>query len=443
MIGAYIKKHPVNLTIFITMLILVWTSANLYWGDGRWNRLVKDDGSGYFAYLPAVFVYQDLSFGFYEKFKDDAERPNLWYDYRVDYKGHKLNKYFAGTALALAPFYLMGHLMNYLTGHPLDGYSVWYLIMTNVGTLFYILMGMVLLAIVLREYAISENIISLVIIAAVFGTNLLHYTITEPSMSHMYSFAFVNLFVYCFIRFFKMPSARYFIVGMIGLGMLTLIRPINIMVVFSLPFIAGSFPNLSQGVGYLFKKPAALVSGIIMFLIIVGVQLVIYKIQTGEFFVYSYREEGFNFTRPHFFDFLISYKKGFFVYTPIAFLSLFGIAFIFRENRFKAVSLILFYVLVIYVLSSWYMWYYGGGFSQRPMVEYLAYFMIPLAILIEKIRFKRIIKTTVIILVLVCLIQTIQYRNGYIHWSDMNKELYWENFLRIDKVINRAEKEWG
>jgi hypothetical protein len=76
------------------------------------------------------------------------------------------------------------------------------------------------------------------------------------------------------------------------------------------------------------------------------------------------------------------------------------------------------------------------------MVEYLTYFMIPLAILLEKTRYPKLIRVLTVLLVLVCLIQTIQYRNGYIHWSDMNKERYWDNFLRIDKVINRAEKEW-
>jgi hypothetical protein len=442
MVAGYIKNNPVNITILISMIILVWTSANLYWGDDRWNRFVKDDGSGYYAYLPAVFIYQDLSFGFYEDFRNDPERPNLWYDYRVDYKGCKINKYYAGTSLTLAPFYLTGHLLNYLYGHPLDGYSVWYLIMANVGTLFYILMGMILLVWILREFSISEQTISLVLIATVFGTNLLHYTVTEPSMSHLYSFAFVNLFVFGFLKFFKTPSSRYLLIGTLGLGIVTLIRPVNIMVILSLPFLAGSVSTFKDGFTFLFRKPVVLIYSAMAFFVITGIQLVIYKIQTGDFFVYSYRDEGFNFLRPHFIDFLVSYKKGFFVYTPMAFLALFGIYYIYRENRFRSISLVLFYLLVVYVLSSWYMWYYGGGFSQRPMVEYLVYFMIPLAILIERSNYKWIVKGLTIALVVVCLIQTIQYRNGYIHWSDMNKELYWNNFLRIDKVINKAEKEW-
>jgi hypothetical protein len=424
------------------MIILVWTSANLYWGYGRWNRLIKDDGSGYFAYMPAVFVYQDLTFSFYEHFKNDPERPNLWYDYRVNYKGHQLNKYYAGTALALTPFYLAGHVLNLLTGRPTDGYAVWYLIMTNVGTLFYLLLGMYLLVLILREFSISENNIALVLAATVFGTNLLHYTITEPSMSHLYSFTFVNLFVLGFVRYFKRNTAKYFLLGMLGWGMVVLIRPVNLMVLLALPFIAGSASRLREGLRFLFAKPAMLLGGAVIFLAIVSVQLIIYKLQTGEFFVYSYRDEGFNFLQPHFLDFLISYKKGFFVYTPMALLALFGIPYLFKENKFRAISLVVFDIIIVYVLSSWYMWYYGGGFSQRPMVEYLVFFMIPLGVLLEKVKFRKVTKGIVVALIVVCVIQTIQYRSGYIHWSDMNKERYWEAFLRIDKVINKAEKEW-
>jgi hypothetical protein len=41
----------------------------------------------------------------------------------------------------------------------------------------------------------------------------------------------------------------------------------------------------------------------------------------------------------------------------------------------------------------------------------------------------------VVLLVIVCQIQTYQYRYNQIHWSEMNKEKYWEVFLRIDKLM--------
>ena len=48
----------------VTAVILIWVSANLSWGDGRWSRIVTSDGNGYYAYLPAIFIYHDLQYNF-------------------------------------------------------------------------------------------------------------------------------------------------------------------------------------------------------------------------------------------------------------------------------------------------------------------------------------------------------------------------------------------
>ena len=55
-------------SFLLTAVILVWVSSNLNWGGGRWGHIVKTDGNGYYAYLPAVFIYHDLHFNFIDKF---------------------------------------------------------------------------------------------------------------------------------------------------------------------------------------------------------------------------------------------------------------------------------------------------------------------------------------------------------------------------------------
>jgi hypothetical protein len=83
------------------------------------------------------------------------------------------------------------------------------------------------------------------------------------------------------------------------------------------------------------------------------------------------------------------------------------------------------------------MWFYGGSFSQRVMIEYYAFFSILLAKTLQETRkkpVKKLFVSMILLLVIVCQIQTYQYRRMQIHWSDMNKEKYWEVFLRIDKL---------
>ena len=211
-------------------------------------------------------------------------------------------------------------------------------------------------------------------------------------MSHVFSFSFVNLFVFQVLLFFKKGDKKYFLFAMLSLGIVTLIRPVNAMVVLSIPLLSGSYSMLKNRIAYLFRSPMVLISGILLFLATVFIQLLIYKIQTGNFLVYAYGGEKLNLLKPHLIDFLFSYKKGFFVYSPLAFLALLGSAGLWKINRFAFVAWAGFLFLVIYVLSSWWMWFYGGSFSSRVMVEYLTFFFIPLALWLSQTKYLKLLK---------------------------------------------------
>ncbi len=440
-----VKKININkLTIPFILLIIVWVSANMNWGDKRWEKIIKTDGTGYYAYLPAIFIYNDLNFGFFDKVKNDTNlSKNLDYNYKTTYNNKTINKYYAGTALAQLPFFIMGHFANYIFGFPLDGYSVYYLIFINIATIFYLFVACFFLAHLLRLYKIKEKNISITLIAIVFGTNVFHYTVSEPSMSHIYSFAFVTAFLYFSKIYFKIHQNRYIIYSSILLGIIILIRPVNGLIIFILPFLSGDIYNFKKGAYLFFRNFKILIISLFLIFGIISIQLIIYKIQCGNFFIYSYKGEGFNFFDPQIINILFSYKKGLFVYTPLLFVSLFGGYFLFKKSKFQFFNLFGFLFILTYVLSSWYMWYYGGSFSSRVYIEYYALFGILLATIFEKISKKPIRKlfiTLIIFLVLVCQIQTYQYKYAYFHWSEMNKEKYWDQFLRIDKLINH-EKE--
>jgi hypothetical protein len=245
-------------------------------------------------------------------------------------------------------------------------------------------------------------------------------------------------------------SKTYFIhhkpkeIVLLGLlfGMIVLIRPVNGLVLFSWPFIAGSWWSLKNGIVQAFKNYSYLISAFIGFFLIISIQLLIYKISTGDYWVYSYGEEGFNWTNPHFFDMLFSYRKGLFLYTPIYLVSLVGLVFLWKERKFELLSWIGFFLLITYVFSSWWMWYYGGSFSSRVYIEYLPFFMILMAIAFQNIKTKPIriaYISLIVLLILICQIQIFQYRYYKIHWSDMTKEMYWDVFLRVDRIKTNKE----
>ena len=427
-----------RVSIVLIMLIMTIVTSNLNWGKNSWVGIVESDGKGYYAYLPAIFIYNDLNFGFFDEIeKEKYYDENLYYDYRSGAHGKVINKYYCGTALAELPFFLIAHLSVNLMSLDADGFSKTYPILISIAALFYLMIGLLYLNSLLRLYNINEFGRSLTMIAAVFGTNLFYYVVGEAGMSHIYSFAFFSMFLYYSKQYFLSLRNKNIIILAIILGIIVLIRPINGLLVFILPFSAGNFATLKKGVKSVLTNKLYLIVSLALVIVIISIQLIIYKISTGHFFVDSYVDEGFNFMSPHFYDILFSYKKGLFLYTPIFLVSLTGGYFLWKSSKFEFYSLFGFLILITYVFSSWWMWYYGGSFSSRVYVEYIPLFMILLGISLERIKLKpvkRLYISLVILLVIVCQIQTFQYRYFHIHWSEMNKEKYWDVFMRVDKL---------
>jgi hypothetical protein len=430
-----IKKNISKLSIVVIMLIMTMVSSNLNWGKDHWKGIIEADGKGYYAYLPAIFIYSDLNFSFFESM--DMKKyydQNLFYDYRSVIDGKVINKYYCGTALVELPFFLTAHGISKLSGYDCDGYSKLYPIFISIAALFYLLLGLIFINRSLKTYNIGEWQKALTLFAAVFGTNLFYYTVGEPGMSHVYSFAFISMFFYFARKYFMNFKIRYVIILSVLLGIIVLIRPVNGLILFILPFAAGSIKSLGEGFTNLMRVKLWLIAGIIALMGIVFLQLLLYKISTGEFFVYSYQQEGFNFLSPHMIDILFSYKKGLFLYTPLYLISMAGAFYLWKSSRFSLTAWMGFFLLITYVLSSWWMWYYGGSFSSRVYVEYIPLFMILLALALNHIKFKwlrRSYVALVFLLIILCQIQTYQYRYFQIHWVDMNKEKYWDVFLKV------------
>jgi hypothetical protein len=431
-------SNPKYIIILIVSILLI-VSSNLNWGGNHWKGIIKSDAKGYYAYLPATFIYNDLNFKFFDSIeKKKYYDENWYYDYRSGAYGKTINKYYCGTAVLESPFFLMAHWLSYLFNYEQDGYSKLYQVFINLSGVFYLFLGLWYLNLMLKKIGISNGNRSVVLTTSVLGTNLFYYSVIEPGMSHVYSFAIISMFLYYTHQYFVNPKASLILLLFSLLGIIILIRPSNGLIIFAIPFISIKYDFLKEGIRFMFKQLKWLLVSIVALFVIVFTQLLIYKVSTGHYVVYSYLEEGFNFLSPNFFDILFSYKKGLFLYTPVFFVSLSGLLFLYKQSRYQFYGVSIFLILITYVLSSWWMWYYGGSFSSRVYVEYIPIFMMLLGLGLNKIKKTRIKNTYIAILgmlIVVCQIQTYQYRYFEIHWDNMTKEKYWNVFMRIDKLI--------
>lgn len=433
------KKIHFHLVLIAIGTLAFYQQYRVSFNNDEWSKVVKVDGKGYYAYLPAVFVYQDLNFGFFEKVEvEGAADPNQIYWYIYNYEGNRTNKYFAGTALAISPFFLMAHGYCYLSGEEMSGFSFPYMFMLGMAALFYFLLGIHLLRKSMELAAVRPWVIVLCMLGLGLSSNVYYYTVREFSMSHVYSFGWVSIFVFGVKSFFVKQHWKHLLLAAFALGMIILIRPVNGLVVFAIPLIAGSFLVLKTGFNAYIKKLPLVLGTILLPVLIASIQLVIYKVQTGQWWVYSYANEGFNFSSPEIFNFLLSYKKGLFVYSPISFVIVLStlLAVIFSRQklsnvRFQGISFLAFFALIVYVLSSWWMWFYGGSFGSRVMVEFYPFFFFAFAGVINAKK-PVYLQVGLVVLTLLCihlnLVQTQQYISGAIHWVDMDKEWYWRIF---------------
>jgi hypothetical protein len=429
------KRLSPVLVIFLILLPALITDITRV---RSWNTNINADGYGYYAYLPCAFIYHKLD---YQKVMDaeHALRPamdgaEVAYPF-VLYNNSKLtDKYFVGEAIVLAPFFMLAYALSYVCGFDLNGYSILFQESVVLAALFYLFLGLLFLRKLMLKFNIADAVIYFTLVLIVYATNLFYYTTTEPSMSHVYSFGLMAVFLYYAKRAIEDSHVKNLLPAALLLGLLAIIRPTNLLIVFAIPFLTDGFQQAKQFLGNLisFKKIALMFSAAFM---VVCIQLIKWHAETGHWLIWGYGGEGFDFSKPHFFDVLFSYRKGWFVYTPVMLVALAGAAIMLyiKKYFFRLVVAGLFFLLSTYVLSSWWQWWYGGSFGMRVFIDFYPFYalLFAFALMEMKSRFtKRVMVGVSVLCLALCIIQTIQYNKFIISYDKMNGKRYWDVFLK-------------
>jgi hypothetical protein len=418
------KEHrSIGITIFILMMCCCFLTIYFSWkgtDDKGYSRIIESDGRGYYMYLPSIFLQKNIS----NQTPDDR--------FILKTASGAVNKYYAGTAVSMLPFFSFGYLRASMNGDQLNGYSPPFQKAISMGALFYLLVGLLFLTGLLLLYRISPPVICASLLFIVFGSNLLMYAVYHPSFSHIYSFCFISMFLFFTKKFSQLATLKSILFMSFSIGMVIIIRPSNGIILFAIPFIAGSWESVQTFVKTFFQLRYFLPSFVLLSCII-GIQLYLWHLQTGQWFIWSYQNEGFYFTKPEIMNVLFSFRKGFFIYTPMALLSLFGLIVLLKKSKFQFYSLSLFLLLLIYITASWWNWYYGPSFGQRSFIEFYALFTLLIAFLLSSIEssfHKLFIYSLAILFTFLNLIQSYQYTKNIISSWNMNYEKYAYTFLK-------------
>ena len=425
------KPSSSLISIYCIVLISIYCYLNI--AKWRKNDVIKNDTISYYAYLPATFIYHDISLNFLND-SSSTKKVEMWPEKAPN--GKNVIKTSMGVAFFYAPLFIAAHTCAQVLNYASTGYSQIYHLFIGFTSALYLFLGLLFLRKILLRY-FSDTITTFTIIIITLATNMLYYFTVDTVNTHIINFFLINCFLFFTIKWHEDQKIKFVIALGIILGFITLTRPVNTLVV--LLFLFYNIHDLNS-----LKEKICLIRNHFFHLLLVPFltllvflpQLLYWKMQTDHYFFNSYVGESFYFFNPHILEGLFSYRKGWLIYTPIMILFFAGLFFMSELVKKWRIAIILFYVFITYILFSWWCWWYGGSFGLRAYIDFYGLFAIPIAAITHKAVCSRKIYRSLLLVVycVFCLLnitQTYQSKRNIIHYDSMTRKKYWAVFLQF------------
>jgi hypothetical protein len=367
--------------------LLIATSVIYYpkWEQPHTEATISWDVSGYYLYLPATLIYNDLKqVGFWPGIEANYRPgPGMGQAFRHEPSGNFVMKYSMGQALQFLPWFAVAHAVAEPLGYPADGFSKPYQVAIGWGSLLVALIGLWVARLNLLRY-FTDRSTAAALIALVFGSNYLNYASIDGAMTHNWLFTVYSLLIYSTVCFYERPKWYWAVAIGILCGWAALTRPTEfISVLIPLFWGVGSWSALRTRFRLWWQHKSVLLLAAVLMAAVGSLQLWYWKWATGEWVVYSYGDQGFDWARPHVTDVLISARAGWLLYSPMMIFAVIGCWFLWRQQRTIFWCSAVFLLLFFYITSAWSIWWYGGSLGARAMVQSYAVWVFPLAAFFE------------------------------------------------------------
>ncbi len=430
------EKAPKQVIIFLLVVFCLTNFTHRNWirHDGPIRGVIKWDVVSYYSYLPAAFIKKDIRLDFMD---DSIEEERYEFFYTTTETGGKVIITSMGLSYLYAPFFFAAQALAPVFGEPRDGFQSINQFFLVFSALFYLAFGFYFLWKLLSRY-FSPRITAITLFLIGLGTNLYYYSTHEAAMSHSYSFSLIATFLYLLAGWYEKATWKNSVLLGLVYGLIVLIRPSNVLlIIILLLWEVDSAKSLWERLRFLAGKSPLILLMIAAFILPWIPQMLYWKEVAGSYFYNSYKEVGssFYFDNPHILDFLFSYRKGWFVYTPLMLFAVAGFIPLYRKQKGLFFGLLIHLMVMIYVFSSWWSWWTGGSFGIRSMVDLYGILAIPLAALLSSIATRKRWMTLgfsvlLAFAVFLNIFQTRQYQKVLIHWMGMTKKSYWTIFLK-------------
>ncbi len=413
------------------------------------EKEISWDVLGYYLYLPATFIHHDAmlnDIGWLKKINSEKNLTGTLYMVSQNKEGKPMYFFLMGMALFYLPFFFAGHVFASISGYAADGFSLPYQYFLVIGGIIYTITGLIYLRKILMRF-FSENLSSLIMIIIVFGTNYINHLTIKNLETVNVLFMLTSIIVWNTIKWHENYKNKYLIALGICIALATMIKPSEVFVLL-IPLLwnVTSIEMLKQKFIILISNKKGVLITIGICLVLVLPQMLYWYLRTGNIIYDSYKNPGvgLDYLSPHIIDVLFSYRKGWFLYTPIMIFSIIGFYFLYKKNKQIFYASILYFLVSFYIIASWTEWWYGAAFSTRPLITTypilsicLGYFLLYIK---EKSLFIKIAFSGIaVFFIFLNQFQWWQYKNYILDPYRTTKEYYWATFLKTKATDSNRE----
>lgn len=264
-------------------------------------------------------------------------------------------------------------------------------------------LGIIFTYLFLKELGFSKRRSFFVTLMVFLSLYLISYTFEQPGYSHVYEFFAYSGLLYSLLKCLSTKRALFLYIASIFAGLLVLIRVVDVVLI---------IPILALAVYRIRSKRPLLISAVI--LAVFGLIFLLYNhLSYGNAFTVGYNLSsgqsgialGINV-----FNLLFSDTRGLFIWSPLILLSVIGLVWYSLKSKTAILIFLLPSILLLGVYNFWSNWWAGVSAGQRFFIVLAPLFALGIAYLLEKIKYKSVIKAAVLITTFYSLIVGVLYR---------------------------------
>lgn len=433
-----IKNKISFFVLFFVLFSILFCKYNHYTALNKSNPYpIEYDVFGYYLYLPSTFIYHDLALEkkeWQEKIREKYKPSDTYYQVADGINGKHIIVYDPGYVFINLPGFLIAHWIAPSLGFETDGFSKPYQISLILTALLISIMGLLLFR-KLSLLFFSDKITSLLLLTIGLGTNYFFEITYNSTMPHNFLFTINGCIVWFTIKWHNENKLKYILYLAFLIGFASLCRATELIWIL-LPLFWNVYDRASflEKFKLLKKIKNQFLAFCTLLIFVLFIRFFYLFYTSGSFFSINHHGEQLSLLDPYTFKFLFSFRKGWLLYTPMMVFAIIGFYYLRKEHKKIWLSCFLFFVINLYVVSSWECWWYASSFGQRPMVETYSMMFIPLGFFFKTMysNTKWWICSGITVLVsffiVLNLFQTWQLMSGILDSERMTKKYYLETF---------------